>query len=526
MASAGGAVDGTVLVRALPPGPDRPTLEAAESHQMLVLSRRGEDSEHTSCEILSPMASPTTASKADSDPQASSGVSAFVARVLDQLALSAWLPAAFLVTGVAVLLEFRSTKSASIPTAVEKLTAHSLQLLVLMIPLLVLATVITQAFSFEAFRALEGYWRRRGIVSLAYRYMSRRHLRRKRAIIERHHREQVTAFIDALPRVLYDNEEVNGRVVKAVVSALADRGDDGPELQGKDAAVFDSTMERWRDQVEAWRLARVDRFLAEEDSYPEDSRILPTRLGNLMRSTEDNLEQAHDDVQSFVHRQRDTVSYRVQIQHDQFRTRLDMYCTLVFVSVALAALAPAILAGKVDIVAVAVTTGSFVAMAVTSYLAAIASARGYCTILKMMDKPTPAPAESQSRLFLGDPLFSSATSSRGPWGTWAQQFRTTWCDDTWRTHIPASSALSRHPPCHRPRFDRSPEPSYRQERYFCAIQSEQDPDNSPVCPSLPGAVAGTGTPAGRFSVLRGLARPQRPLCSRLATPTETPTSGT
>jgi len=379
---------------------------------MLVLSRRGEDSEHSSYDILSTMASPTTASKADSDPQtASTGVSAFVARVLDQLALSAWLPAAFLVTGIAVLLEFRSTKSASIPTAVEKLTAHSLQLLVLMIPLLVLATVITQAFSFEAFRVLEGYWRRRGIVSLAYRYMSRRHLRRKRTIIERHQRERVTAFINALPRVLYDNEEVNGRVIKAVVSALADRGDD-PELQGKDAAVFDRTMGHWRDQVEAWRLARVDHFLNEENSYPEDSRILPTRLGNLMRSTEDNLKQAHGDVQSFVHRQRDTVSYRVQIQHDQFRTRLDMYCTLVFVSVALAALAPAILAGMVDIAAVAVTTGSFVAMAVISYLAAIASARGYCTILKMMDKPTPVPAESESRLLHGLPLLSSATSAR------------------------------------------------------------------------------------------------------------------
>jgi hypothetical protein len=462
VASAEGTVSGTVLVRVLPPGPDRPALDAgAESHQMLVLSRRGEDSEHSPCDILSTMASPTTVSKADSDPQtASTGVSAFVARVLDQLALSAWLPAVFLVTGVAVLLEFRSTKSASIPTAVEKLTAHSLQLLVLVIPLLVLATVITQAFSFEAFRALEGYWRRRGIVSLAYRYMSRRHLRRKRAIIERHQREQVTAFIDALPRVLYDNEEVNGRVIKAVVSALADRGDDLPELHGKEAAVFDRTMGHWRDQVEAWRLVRVDRFLDEENSYPEDSRILPTRLGNLMRSTEDNLEQAHGDVQSFVHRQRDTVSYRVQIQHDQFRTRLDMYCTLVFVSVALAALTPAILTGVVDIVAVAVTTGSFVAMAVTSYLAAIASARGYCTILKMMDKPIPVPAESESRLFHGLPLFSSATSPRR--GTWAQQLRTTSCDDTCRTHIPASSAFSSPPPCHRPRFDRSPGRSYRQ----------------------------------------------------------------
>jgi hypothetical protein len=396
VAPAGGAVGGTVLVRALPPGPDPQALETgAESHQMLVPSRRGEDSEHTSCDILSPMASPTTANDKDSDQSAvPSGVSAFVARVLDQLALSAWLPAAFLITGIAVLLEFRSTKSASIPTAVEKLTAHSLQLLVLMIPLLVLATVVTQAFSFEAIRALEGYWRRRGIVSLAYRYMSGRHLRRKRAIIERNQRERATAFIEALPRVLYGNDEVNGRVVKAVVSELAGRGKERPKLKGKDAAVYTKTIRNWRDEVDAWRLARVDRLLDEQNSYPEDSRILPTKLGNLIRSTEDELQHADGDVQSFVLRQRDTVSYRIQIQHDQFRTRLDMYCTLVFVSVALAVLTPAILVGRVNLAAVAITTGSFVAMAVTSYLAAIASARGYCTTLRMMDVRDRAAAES------------------------------------------------------------------------------------------------------------------------------------
>jgi hypothetical protein len=477
----GAAINGTVLVRALPAAPDPLALEArrasrsggdecrqapgarteAESQQMLVWSRRGEGSGHTSCDILSPMATPSLAGKTDSDPSAvPSGVSAFVARVLDQLALSAWLPAAFLTTGIAVLLEFRSTKSASVPTAVEKLTAHSLQLLVLMIPLLVLATVVTQAFSFEAIRALEGYWRRRGIVSLAYRFMVGQHVRRKNAIVERRRRESATAFIDALPRVLYGNDEVNGRVVKAVVSALSGRNEERPKLEGKEVEVFTDTLRNWRDEVDAWRLARVDRLVDEQNSYPEDSRILPTKLGNLIRRTEDDLKHAGGDVRSFVLRQRDTVSYRIQIQHDQFRTRLDMYCTLVFVSVALAALAPAILVGRVGILALVITTGSFVVMAVTSYLAAIASARGYCTALKMMDEKARASAETSHPLFLET---SSCHSSRA-------QLRTTRCDDTCGTHILASSALSRRPSCHRPRFDGSPGRSCRQVKETVRIR--------------------------------------------------------
>jgi hypothetical protein len=191
-APADGPVAGAVLVRAIPAKPNRLALEAGRTcegsdnkldmpswsaaslpvkavpNESSPQVRRGEASQSAGYEILAPMGSPSQAGNADSDAAAApDGVSAFIARVLDQLALSAWFPAAFLTAGIAVILEFRSTKSASVPDAVAKLTTHSLQVLAIMIPLLVIATVITQAFSFEAIRTLEGYWRRRGLVSLA-----------------------------------------------------------------------------------------------------------------------------------------------------------------------------------------------------------------------------------------------------------------------------------------------------------------------------------------------------------------------
>jgi hypothetical protein len=169
-------------------GPDEscrqvPRLQVkAASNQKALQLRRGGDQKRTSYEILAPMESPTLASDTDSDASAASpgGISAFIARVLDQLTLSAWLPAAFLTASVAILLQFRSARSANVLNAVRELTANPVQVLVIIIPLLVIAAVVTQAFSFEAIRALEGYWPGRGLIGLARTLMIRRHVRRKR----------------------------------------------------------------------------------------------------------------------------------------------------------------------------------------------------------------------------------------------------------------------------------------------------------------------------------------------------------
>jgi len=142
----------------------------------------------------------------------------------------------------------------------------------------------------------------------------------------------------------------------------------------------------WRDWCDAWVLAKIDHLSNDKNAYPDTSRILPTRLGNLLRATEDRLQNTGGDLQGFVLRQYALAPRRVQMQHDQFRNRLEMYCTLVFVSVLLLFLTPITLLGRsIDYIAIIIISISFAALSVASYLAAFASAGGYCVALKQMD---------------------------------------------------------------------------------------------------------------------------------------------
>lgn len=361
----------------------------AVSNQTTLQLRRGEDHQRTSCEILAPMTSPSLAGDADPDASAASpsGISAFIARVLAQLTLSAWLPAAFLTASAAVLLQFRSARSANILNAIRALTANPVQVLVIIIPLLVIAAVVTQAFSFQAIRALEGYWPGRGPVSFARTLMIRRHVRRKSALTRRRLTEAEKALRTAMPEMLMSG--IPFPIVKALESYLS--GKEPPQLTSEEREVVAST--EWRSWCDAWRLAKVDHLMNEEKGYPDAFRVLPTRLGNLLRATEDQLRQTDGDLQGYALRRYEMVPRQVQIQHDVYRTRLEMYCTLVFVSASLMLFALITLLGRVNIVAIVITSASFALMSAVSYLAALASADGYCFALRQMDESFPVSAE-------------------------------------------------------------------------------------------------------------------------------------
>jgi hypothetical protein len=310
---------------------------------------------------------------------ASAGVSAFFARVLNQLALSTWLPAAFLAASVTVLLQFRTEGSVS----VRMLSADPTRTLILVISVLVLAALVIQAFSFEAIRVLEGYWRRRGPASLARTLMIRRHLHRREAIVKRRHRASERAFYIAKSRMLSNG--VSPSVVDALEAQVL--GVRLPSLTSEDSKKFAKI--NWRSSCDAWRLAEVDHLLQEEKAYPTTSRILPTKLGNLIRATEDRLQDTGGDLEGYAIWRRGMVPYSVRLQHDQFRSRLGMYCNLVFVSASLLILTPIILLGSgISATVIAIISSSFAAFSIISYLAALASADGYCLALTQMDDVT------------------------------------------------------------------------------------------------------------------------------------------
>ncbi len=108
-----------------------------------------------------------------------SGLSQFVARVLGQLTLGAWLPAALFVSVGALVTQFAIQGSVSLGPAISALLSDKWAFVILSVPVLVLATLVTQAFSFEAIRALEGYWTRRSPLVATSRVLINAHLHRK-----------------------------------------------------------------------------------------------------------------------------------------------------------------------------------------------------------------------------------------------------------------------------------------------------------------------------------------------------------
>jgi hypothetical protein len=309
------------------------------------------------------------------------GLSAFAARVLDQLSVTAWLPAALLTASIAVLFRFRQVETLDLPAAIVALTDDPFQLLVVLGPLLVIATMVTQAFSFSAIRTLEGYWHRRGLVRILRNFMMRRQYRRWESLQRRLKAANRKAFDVARVEML--EAGISPMVVLAMESKFHRKP--LPALTPAEQDEFRET--RWKDFCSPSLRASVESLTEEVSNYPERSRILPTLLGNRLRAVEDQLENAGDDLEGFVMRVRPAAPARLLLQHDQFRERLDMYCTMVFVAIVLAALTPAILGpSRIDWLQIAILSASFLALAVTSYFAAVSSAGGYVTVLRAMDK--------------------------------------------------------------------------------------------------------------------------------------------
>jgi hypothetical protein len=279
-----------------------------------------------------------------------------------------------------MLYQFRQQGSMELSEALGAFAELSWTALLLAIPLVVLAAMLTQAFSFGAIRALEGYWRR-----IPLRWLTPPLVRfqfwRKHALQRKYAKVSKKAFDAIRPEL----DEGEGTVLIELAAKMI-RGEgvssEDPEL------LWRATQIGWQARCHPWHRARMENLLDAVREFPVDSGLLPTRLGNVLRSTEDGLRHVDGDLEGYVYRRREKVPARVLEQHDQFRTRLDMYCTLVFVAAFLAVLSPVLLF-ELPRVQGMLMAGFFLALAGSSYVAAVASARGYCVTLRALDRDYP-----------------------------------------------------------------------------------------------------------------------------------------
>lgn len=355
--------------------------------------------------------------------KATESLSQFVARVLNQLAISAWLPAAALVLLLTIVVQIAaelnrssSRRSAAdvVNTALGNVGRISLGGALLLISAVVVLTIVTQAFSFEAIRVLEGYWGTNRIVERVAQWRCDMHRSRRVKLDERHTVLTRAAWTSA-------QEEINRKQ-----DALRARGRDvvfTPDMiavlrarvLGEDSNIKLSPEQRRKVKAVNWldfappdiarRRLNVDK---RRRDYPKPHRILPTRLGNVLRRHEDNMGVTN--VERFVQEAFDRLPLSMKVEHDEQRTRLDLYCSMVFVVLLVNSVA-VILFLAVDGVVYALGAAAIALIGIfMMYRAAIASARAYGGLLLVIAN------RSRSDAAAGNALVGSSTVTSGQGG--------------------------------------------------------------------------------------------------------------
>lgn len=301
--------------------------------------------------------------------------SQLIARILDQLSVSAWLPSAALVFSVLMLVNLRAAKG-SAADAFHNLSELSGSSLVLLVGATIVLTMLTQAFEFEAIRALEGYWGSSWPASAIGERLCRRKIKRRDALERRAKALTRSALATARVKMLEEGLE------RDHVDALEDRilarsAEHSAEVRRAAASL------PWREFAEAHLIRRLDAVEAAFGAYPSrDHRVLPTRLGNVLRAHEDRAFPASGaSLEGRVLLDFHKLPRLLQTAHDEDRSRLDLYCDLVVVSTIVGGIGVAVLAplGATSqiIVAAAALVGVWL-----SYRAAVATADAYGVVLE------------------------------------------------------------------------------------------------------------------------------------------------
>lgn len=275
---------------------------------------------------------------------ASETASQLLAKILDQLSLSAWLPSGALVLLIGFVIELgseiytHSSPGAAVSATFVTIGKSSIGSLLLVGLVIVIVTMLTQAFSFGAIRVLEGYWGTAGWMEWLASRRADRHRTKRDALYDRYELVRAEA-IDVVLAELAAEPQVPANSGETVTFTEAMRKVLEARVKGisepKHLAI---NVEQRRISNEFDWMGHADRNLARRElnlrkrfeDYPVDvQHVLPTRLGNVLRAHED--ATGLDEVEDFVDRVFDSLPFSMQLLHDEQRTRLDLYCSMVFV---------------------------------------------------------------------------------------------------------------------------------------------------------------------------------------------------
>jgi hypothetical protein len=296
------------------------------------------------------------------------------------------MPAAMLVGNLAVLIRLDSNQNLDLGTAIKDLVGSPLGTLIALLFALILGSVLIQAFEFEAIRILEGYSLQHSGPLFALIERRIRHHARNRSDLEDEYREaqqgaysKARTIMLAIPGNAYPQGLLD--VIETDVYGRSQPDDIDPELLRR------GRLTNWMRHLPPESLYRLDALDSRLGRYPAPHRILPTRLGNALRSAEDQLHlEPGENLEGYVLRHHAQLPELLKNEHHDYRTRLEMYTSLFFVFLILTLAAPTLLANFAHWWLWVPVSCSYTGLACLSYEAAIASAGGYGDVLIEVDR--------------------------------------------------------------------------------------------------------------------------------------------
>jgi hypothetical protein len=290
-----------------------------------------------------------------------------------------------LVGNSAVLLQMNADHSDNLGTALQHLTAKPLGSVIVVLFALVLATMLIQAFEFEAIRLLEGYIvpRLQPFRTIVHRRI-RRNARRRERLNRQIERARRRALSRARSRAAAAQAHEDVLLYLRII--YFDQVEKAVPKKYKKVAPAALSL-KWRQFVDASTLHRLDTLAIQFRHWPAPHRIMPTKLGNTLRAAEDRVADATGgNLQSFVIRHLDQMPATLRREHDEHRTRLDLYCSLTLVFCVLPLISIGTLIEFSPIWLQVSVVASYFGLAVASYNAAVASARGYGEALEEISR--------------------------------------------------------------------------------------------------------------------------------------------
>lgn len=322
------------------------------------------------------------ATVAASGPQS---LSQFIAKVLDQLSLSAWLPSAALVMAVTVLVHADGADG-DFGAWAEAVSKWDITDGLLLLGAVIVLTTVTQAFEFEAIQLLEGYWGPAVLSELACDVGCSWHRWYRGRLESRQKKWTVRAFTPAHFQLSLLTSSTNPPATARDLEILLGQYAGGTARPANRAEMLRAIDVPWRNYAPARPLRREQSLRRRLELYPDADKVLPTRLGNTLRSFEDRAfpDLRGETLAGAVQRVYHKLPAPLQRQHDEHRTRLDVYASLVATAIVVTVYGVVILwehRGEAGAVAAIGLITAYV-----FYRSCIAAARGYGSVLLVIGR--------------------------------------------------------------------------------------------------------------------------------------------